>query len=68
VVWVVVNSVNPTCAGDFDFNGSVDIGDLLLLLASWGSENPALDLAPAGGDGIIDIADLLDLLSRWGEC
>jgi hypothetical protein len=56
----------PTCDGDVDGDGAVGIGDLLMLLAAWGTDPggpPDLD-----GDGVVGINDLLALLKSWGPC
>jgi hypothetical protein len=45
---------------DLDGNGTVDGGDLGLLLAGWNSSLPDLD-----GDGLCDGADLGLLLAAW---
>ena len=50
--------------GDFDLSGTVDGGDLSVILNFWGAINP-----PTGdmnGDGIIQGADLTILLGNWG--
>jgi len=53
---------------DFDSDGYVDIGDLLLLIESWEQDNPRVDIGPAPwGDGIVDAADLEVLMSYWGQ-
>lgn len=55
------------CGGpdpDLDHDGDVDGGDLGLLLAGWGTSDPALDL---DGGGIVDGADLGLLLAAWGS-
>ncbi len=44
----------PPCQWDLDTNGSVGVGDLLILLANWGN--------PYG------VPDLLALLANWGPC
>jgi subtilisin family serine protease len=54
------------CPWDVDGSGGVGIGDLLALLAAWGTD-------PGGppdfnGDGTVGIADLLELLANWGPC
>lgn len=50
-------------AGDDD---TVNVFDLLELLAGWGSNAPGADLA-APAD-VIDVFDLLELLAQWGPC
>ena len=50
--------------GDVNFDGTVDISDLLGLLGDWGDcAGCAADL---DGNGAVDVADLLALLSHWG--
>ena len=44
--------------------GSIDVADLLTLLAAWG--NPGF--CDFSGDGIINVPDLLALLAAWGPC
>jgi hypothetical protein len=53
-------------AGD----GSVNIVDLLMLIADWGASNSPADIAGSDGtpDGTVDIADLLTLIAAWGPC
>ena len=57
---------SDSCPGDFDENGSVDIMDLLSLLAQFGSCSSCIE--DMDGDGDVDITDLLSLLSLWGDC
>jgi hypothetical protein len=53
---------------DFNGDGIVEIGDLLLLIESWGQDNSMADIGPAPwGDGIVDAADLEILMSYWGQ-
>ncbi len=51
------------CQGDFDCNQSIDVDDLLHLLASWGTDGGDVD-----GNGDTDVDDLLLLISNWGSC
>lgn len=54
------------CPADVDDNGSVDVADLLALLAAWG---PCSDCnADTDGNGTVDVQDLLALLAAWGPC
>ncbi len=55
--------------GDLDGDGSVGIGDLLVLLAGWGAcpeTCPPACAADLDGDCAVGIADLLALLAAWG--
>ncbi len=51
------------CPADFDASGSVDVSDLLTLLAAWGGSDGDIN-----GDGTTDNTDLLELLAAWGPC
>lgn len=55
------------CPIDLDGDGSVSIGDLLLVLAQWGPCPPQC-FADVDGDGDVGIADLLYVLAGWGAC
>jgi len=49
--------------GDTNGDEIVNVIDLLYLLASWGTDDPAADF---NRDGIVNVVDLLDLLANWG--
>ncbi len=52
--------------GDLDYDGSVNVSDLLLLLQAWGPcTMPTYCPADLTGDGTTGVADLLELLSGW---
>ncbi len=53
----------PPCPADLDGSGSVDGGDLGLMLSSWGASGGDIS-----GDGSTDGKDLGYLLSAWGAC
>jgi len=54
------------CAADLDPNGTVNVADLLQMLANWGTDGPGADLAPPYDT--VNVSDLLELLSAWGDC
>ena len=56
------DSCETTHPADLDFNGSVGIADLLLLLDLWGGSG-AGDI---DGNGVVEVGDLLQLLAVWG--
>lgn len=56
---------DDACTGDLDGDGTVDGGDLTLLLAAWGSTDEIADLS---GDGLVGGDDLTILLGAWGMC
>ena len=53
----------PACPEDLDDNGSVDFGDILAALSSWGTPDGDVD-----GNGSTDFGDILAILSSWGVC
>lgn len=53
------------CDADLDSNGSVDFGDILVILAAWGNAGGQEDL---DGSGVVDFGDLLIVLAEWGPC
>ncbi|MFO0874115.1 MAG: lectin-like protein [Phycisphaerales bacterium] len=57
--------VEVPCLGDLDGNGTVDGGDLGLLLGAWNTTDKAADL---NQDGVVDGSDLGLLLGGWGVC
>lgn len=62
-----INGFDP-CPADTNGSGTVDVTDLLGLLAAWGTADPTYDIAPPGGDGFVGVQDLLALLAAWGPC
>lgn len=56
---------SPVCASDFDGNGVIAAGDLLLFLADYGCEEGCgCDL---NGDGRVDTQDMLTFLSAYNQ-
>jgi len=49
-------------AADLNGDGSIDSGDLAILLAGWGG----IGAADLNGDGVVDSGDLAILLAAWG--
>ena len=56
------NTPGPGLVGDFNKDGHVNIQDLSVLLAHWGSKYPYYDL---NGDGVVNAVDLSILASHW---
>jgi len=51
--------------GDFDRDGSVDFDDLRTLASHWLGDEPLVDIAPAGGDGIVNFLDFAKFAQNW---
>jgi len=61
---LVPSTVKPRCAqGDLNCDGSVDANDLAIVLAAWGTNDPAADI---DGSGVVDASDLSFILANWG--
>jgi len=57
--------VAPRMAGDANFDGIVNVTDLLLLLAGWGIPAPGSAPVDMNGDGVVNVTDLLIVLANW---
>ncbi|MEE2906418.1 MAG: dockerin type I domain-containing protein [Planctomycetota bacterium] len=53
----------PTCPGDVDGNGTVDVSDVLQVIAAWASDDSDADL---NGDGTVNVDDMLLVLGGFG--
>lgn len=63
VVKVTYVFEGPSVDPDLDGSGSVDFGDLTLVLAAWGGD--AGTGADLNGDDVVDLNDLVIILSNW---
>ena len=63
---VLIEVLGNVCPWDLDRNNNVGVGDLLILLAAWGTDPggpPDFD-----GNNDVGVSDLLVLLANWGPC
>jgi len=63
----VPDECQPCQLADIDDDGTVGIGDFLLVLAQWGPCPPQC-LGDVDGDGDVGILDFLLVLASWGAC
>jgi hypothetical protein len=61
-----VLAVPPWCPGDFNGDRNVDLADLSILIAHFGSSVDRCSNGDLDGDGDVDLADLSVLIARFG--
>jgi T5SS/PEP-CTERM-associated repeat protein len=62
---LVPSTVKPKCAvADLNCDGTIDANDLAIVLAAWGTNDPAADI---DGSGTVDASDLSFILANWGS-
>ena len=55
--------LHPQIPGDTNGDGIVNVEDLLIVLAQWGTSGPEGDV---NSDGLVNVSDLLIILANWG--
>jgi hypothetical protein len=65
--WGVQRGCVEPCAADVDGSGTVNIADLLAVIAAWGPSSGG-NPADVNGDGVVNITDLLAVIAAWGPC
>jgi hypothetical protein len=53
------------CPSDINGNGTVDVNDVLVIVAQWATTGPQGDI---NQDGVVDVSDLLMSLDTFGPC
>ena len=66
--WIATLPSAPECRADINADGSVNVTELLVLLASWGTCPAGECPADFNTDGFVNVTDLLELLASWGAC
>ena len=54
-----------TFAADFNLDNTVNFIDYAILVQYWSQNNPSVDIAPSGGDGVINYLDVARLVEEW---
>ena len=58
--------VAPRIPGDVNFDGQVDVTDLLSVIGAFGALPPGGPPADFNGDFVVDVTDLLIVIGNWG--
>ena len=61
----IFNLAAANCPADVTFDATVDVLDLLAVIAAWGPWGYPEDI---NGDGTVDVLDLLAVIAAWGPC
>ena len=57
---------NARCTGDANGDQTVDVADLLAVIAAWGECSGCT--CDFNQDGVVDVNDLLEVIGSWGIC
>ncbi len=63
-------SVRLTWLGDFNYDGAVDVTDLMTMIASFGTSYMDMTynwICDLNMDGYVDVIDLLLMIDNWGK-
>lgn len=55
----------PVCEDDINADGTVNVEDLLSVIANWGA---CVCIEDINGDALVDVNDLLLVIQDWGTC
>ena len=64
-VFMNITAIVNDCEGDIDGNDTVEVTDLLEVIAAWGSSDANADIDESG---TVDVSDLLLVVANWGSC
>ncbi len=62
-----INTTPILVSADVNTDGFVNYEDFARLAIYWQMDEPSVDIAPLGGDGIIDMSDVIELALHWLE-
>ncbi len=62
-----INATPILVSADINIDGFVNYEDFARLAIYWQMDEPSVDIAPLGGDGIIDMSDIIELTLHWLE-
>jgi hypothetical protein len=57
-------SLEDSIFGDINGDGTIDVSDLLAIIASWGPCSGCIE--DLDGNGVVDVSDILALIENWG--
>jgi hypothetical protein len=59
-----ITPLDSPCPEDVNGDGSVNVTDVLALIANFGNSGEG----DVDGNGVVDVTDLLAMMSAWGPC
>ncbi len=62
---VIIIELPSECPADTNDDGTVNVTDILAVVAAWGENGGPADI---NGDGVVDVTDLLTVVDAWGAC
>ena len=62
---VITIDLPSECPADTNDDGTVNVTDILAVVAAWGENGGPADI---NGDGVVDVTDLLTVVDAWGAC
>ena len=70
IIRAVVDCIEIECPFDLDGSETIDFGDIVQVLTSWGPCAVKVPECPADldGNGEVAFGDLIVLLTAWGPC
>lgn len=65
----IPDECEPSCTGDINSDGVVNVSDLLAVINAWGPcPDPENCPADINDDDVVNVSDLLAVINNWGPC
>ena len=64
----IAETCGPYCPADINDDGTIDVTDILAVIAAWGSCTDTTCPEDVDGSGTVDVTDILLVIAGWGPC